>query len=166
VAASLGLAAWLAVAASPKAFVPVLAVGLLGALGTGVALVRPTVLGPALGVSAAAYAVLLLVDDPALDARAAGVATLLVVVGELVGWSRELAAPTTDEPGNAWRRPVWIAGAGIGSLAIGAVLLAVVDVARIDGLLVETVGALAALGAIVTLLRLARAPAGSSAREE
>lgn len=158
---SLGLAAWLALTASEVAFPVVLAGGLLGALGTGLALFWPSLLGPALGASAGAYAVLLVVDNPPLDARAAGVATALVVIGELVGWSRELAAPTTDEPGNAWRRPVWIAGAGIGSLAIGAVLLAVVDLAQVDGLLVELVGAVAALVAIVGLVRLARTPAGS-----
>ena len=65
---------------------------------------------------AARYAGLLAVDDPPLDARAAGVAAALLVVGELVGWSRELATTTRDEPGGAWRRPVWIARLGLGAL--------------------------------------------------
>ncbi len=153
---SSGLAAWLTLAASDDAFVPVLALGALGALGIVVATVRSAALGPALGASASAYAILLVVDDPPLDGRAVGVAAALVLVGELVGWSRELASPTMDEPGNAWRRPVWIAGAAGGALLVAAVLLAVVDLARLDGLVVEVFGALAALSLMVLVVVTAR----------
>lgn len=154
---SSGLAAWLTLAASDDAFVPVFVLGVLGALGILVAAVLPVVLGPALGASASAYAILLVVDDPPLDGRAVGVAASLVVVGELVGWSRELASPTTDEAGNAWRRPVWVAGAGSGALLVASVLLAVVDLARVEGLVVEVVGALAALSLLVLVVVNARA---------
>ncbi len=150
---------WLTLAASDSAALPVLAVGLLGALGTAIALWQAVVLGPALVASAGAYAVLLALDDPPLDARAAGVAACLLVCGELVGWARELATPTRDEPGNAWRRPVWIAGAGIGALGLVTVLLAVVDLARVEGLAIEAIGAVAALTALVAVVRLARTPA-------
>ena len=129
---------------------------MLGALGTGMALWRAVVLGPALVASAGAYAVLLAIDDPPLDARAAGVAAALLATGELVGWARELAATTRDEPGNAWRRPVWIACAGIGAVGLVTVLLAVVDLARVEGLAVEAVGAVAALAALLLTIRLAR----------
>jgi hypothetical protein len=142
----------------------VLAAGAAGALATAVALRLPTLLGPALVLSGGAYGLLLGVDDPPLDARAAGVAAALLVVGELVGWARELASTTRDEPGNAWRRPVWIAGAGIGTVGLVTVLLAVVDVAQVEGLAIEALGALAALAAVVVLVRMARpAPSGSSA---
>ena len=44
------------------------------------------------------------------------------------------------------------------------VLLAVVDVAQVEGLAIEALGALAALAAVVVLVRMARpAPSGSSA---
>ena len=134
-----------------------LSLGVLGTLGTGVALWRAVVLGPALVASAGAYAVLLAIDEPPLDARAAGVAAALLATGELVGWARELAATTRDEPGNAWRRPVWIAGTGIVAVGLVTVLLAVVDVARVEGLAIEAIGALAALAALVAVVRLARA---------
>ena len=132
-----------------------LVIGLLGALGTGLALWRPVVLGAALAASAGAYAVLLAVDDPPLDGRAAGVAAALLVTGELVGWARELAATTRDEPGNAWRRPVWIAAAGIGAVGLVTVLLAIVDLARVEGLAIEAIGALAALTALLLVRRSA-----------
>lgn len=134
-----------------------LALGALGALGTGIALWRAVVLGPALIASAGAYAALLAIDEPPLDARAAGVAAALIATGELVGWARELAATTRDEPGNAWRRPVWIAGAAIGTVGLVTVLLAIVDLAQVEGLAFEAIGAVAALTALVAVVRLARA---------
>ncbi len=138
-----------------------LAAGAAGALGTAVALRLAPLLGPALVLSGGAYGLLLGIDDPPLDARAAGVAAALLVIGELVGWARELASTTRDEPGNAWRRPVWIAGAGIGTVGLVTVLLAVVDVAQVEGLAIEALGALAALTAVVVLVRMARpAPVG------
>lgn len=151
---SIGLAVWLGVAASGAAAAPVFVAGLAGAGATAAAFVWPVVLGPALAASAAAYAVLLAIDEPPLDTRAAGVAAVLLVVGELTGWARELAG-TKDEPGGAWRRPAWIAGAGIGALALGWVVLAVADLTRVGGLAVEAVGALAALAALVVVTRLA-----------
>jgi hypothetical protein len=80
-----------------------------------------------------AYVALLVIDDPPLDTRAAGVAMALVVVGELVGWTRELIGATRDEPGNAWRRPAWIAGVGMGALGLAWGVLAVADLARVQG---------------------------------
>ena len=131
-----------------------LAVGLLGSLGTAAGLVRPSALGAGLVTSGSAYALLLAIDDPPLDTRAVAVAVSLLVVGELAGWSRELASTTRDEPGNAWRRPIWIAGLAMGALALTWLVLAAVDLARVEGLAVEAVGALAALAALVLVLRL------------
>lgn len=135
-----------------------LVAGLLGAGLIALALVWPALLGPGLGAVAGAYAILLVVDDPPLDSRAIGVAACLVLIGELSSWSRELRSATRDEPGNAWRRPVWIASLGIATVVVTAVLLAIVDLAQLDGLLVEVVGALAALVVLVALVRLARTP--------
>ena len=147
---------WLAVVANAGTWPAVLAVGLLGSLVTAAALVRPTLLGIALCVSAGAYALLLALDNPPLDARAAVVAVVLLVVGELVGWARELAGTTIDEPGGAWRRPIWIATGSLVALALAWGLLALVDFARVEGLAVEVVGALAALSALVLIRRVAR----------
>jgi len=88
--------------------------------------------------------------------RAAGVAAALVVVGETLGWARELAGRALDEPGNAWRRPGWIAAAGIGTLGLAWALLAVADLARVQGLAIEAAGALAALAVVLAAPRLAR----------
>ncbi len=137
-----------------------LATALLGALATAAAFVRPAALALALTASAAAYALLLTIDEPPLDSRAAGVAAALLVVGELSGWAQELAG-TTDEPGGAWRRPAWIAGAATGALALAWIVVAVADVARVEGLAVEAVGALAALAALVLVTRLAGGRGGA-----
>jgi len=154
-----GVAAWLASVASGEARGVVLLAGLAGAILTAGALVRPVLLGLALLASATAYALLLAIDEPPLDARAAGVAAALVVVGELVGWARELGSTTRDEPGGAWRRPIWIAGVAVGSLALGWATLAAVDLVRVEGLAVEGVGALAAVAALVVVWRAARGDA-------
>lgn len=154
---SLGLATWLALAASDEAAAPVLVLGLTGAVVTAAALIWPIVLGIALASSTGAYALLVAVDEPALDARAAGVAAALVAVGELVGWSRELAGPSLDEPGGAWRRPAWIAALATGTLLLAWALLAVADLVRFSGFAIEAVGALAALAALLVVRTLARA---------
>jgi hypothetical protein len=146
---------WLAVEASDDARGVVLLTGLVGAALTAVALVWPVVLGLALVASGGAYAALLVVDQPPLDTRAVGVAVALVVVGELVGWARELASTTQDEPGGAWRRPAWIAGIAAVALGVAWACLALVDVIRVEGLAVEVVGALAAVAALVLVRRSA-----------
>jgi hypothetical protein len=152
---ALGTALWLAVAASSDAVGAVTGLGLVGAALTGAAVARPIALGPALAALGGAYAVLLLIDEPPLDSRAAGVAAALVVIGELVGWARELVSATRDEPGNAWRRPAWIAGAGLGALGLAWAVLAVADLARVQGLAIEAVGAVAALAALMLARRAA-----------
>lgn len=157
---ALGTALWLAVAASGDSVTLVTGLGLVGAALTGCAAVWPVLLGPALAALAGAYVALLLIDEPPLDTRAAGLAMALVVVGELVGWARELGGATRDEPGNAWRRPAWIAGAGIGAFGLAWAVLAVADVARVQGLAIEAVGAVAALAALL-IVRRGTAPPGA-----
>lgn len=138
-----------------------LVLGAVGAALIATSVAWPMLLGPGLASIAGAYAALLLIDEPPLDTRAAGVATALVVTGELVGWARELTGATRDEPGNAWRRPVWIATAGIGALVLAWSLLALAELARFQGLAIEAVGAIAALVALLVVLRRA-GPGGAS----
>jgi hypothetical protein len=157
---ALGTALWLAVAASSDAVGAVVGLGLVGAALTGAAVVVPVVLGPALAALGGAYVALLLIDDPPLDTRAAGVAMALVVVGELVGWARELTGATRDEPRNAWRRLVRNAGIGMGALGLAWGVLAVADLARVQGLPIEAVGAVAAL-AVLLVVRRGLAPPGA-----
>lgn len=152
---ALGLVAWLTLDASDPATTPVLLVGLAGVVLVTVALAWPVVLGPALAALGGSYVVLLLIDDPPLDARAAGVAAALLAVGELAGWARELGGPTRDEPGGAWRRPIWIAALAATALGVAWLLLTVADLARVEGLAVEAVGALAALVAFLVVQRAA-----------
>lgn len=151
-----GLVAWLAIVASDVATPAVLASGLVGVTLLAAALRWPAALGAALAALGGAYAVLLVIDDPPLDSRAAGVAAALLVAGELAGWARELGGATRDEPGNAWRRPIWIAGVALGALAVAWALLALADLARVDGLAVEAIGAVAAVTALVVIRSAAR----------
>jgi len=157
---ALGTALWLGIDGSDDAAGLVIGLGLVGAALTAAAVVVPVFLGPALAAIAGAYVALLLIDDPPLDTRAAGVATALVVVGELVGWARELAGATRDEPGNAWRRPAWIAGVGMGAIGLAWGVLAVADFARVQGLAIEAVGAVAALAALLVVRRGMAPPGG------
>lgn len=155
-ALSAGLAGWLALEASEAMRWPVLAIALGGTAGTVVALVWPAALPGALVLPVAAYATILAADEPPLDGRSAALAALLVVVAGLVDWSVELRTTSADEPGGRWRRLLWIALWALAALALGGVLLAIVDLARAEGLAVEALGVLAALAAVGLLGRAAR----------
>ena len=58
------------------------------------------------------------------------------------------------------RRPAWIAGVGMGSLGLAWGVLAVADLARVQGLAIEAVGAVAALAALL-VARRGLAPPGA-----
>ena len=146
---------WLSVVASGAIRWPVLAVCLGGTAATAVALAWPVALPAALVLPAAAYAIVLEVDDPPLDGRAAVLAAALVVLAGLVDWSIELRTTSPDEVGGRWRRLLWIAVWGLCALALGGVLLALVDLARTEGLVVEAIGVVAALAAVGIIARLA-----------
>jgi hypothetical protein len=128
----------------------VLAVGLL--------LRVPTAVPAAIVLVGGEYALVLSIDDSALDTRAAVVAAGLLVIAELSYWSLELRAEITDEPGSYTRRLAVLALLALGALALSGVLLAVVDLAGREGLAVEIAGAAAAFAAVVLLWSLARRP--------
>jgi hypothetical protein len=162
VSVSLALTGWLALEAGTSARPVVLVAGLAGAGLVVLALVWPLLLAGGLALLGTSYAVLLAIDEPPLDARAAVVAAGLLVVSGLVDWSLELRTSTPDEPGGLWRRPFWVAIGAIATLGLGAALLAVVDLVRTEGIVVELLGTTAALAAVVLLVRLAGAQRGGA----
>jgi hypothetical protein len=131
------------------------ALGVAGAAAVAVALLVPYALVAGLSLLGGAYATLLAVDQPPLDARSTVVAAGLLVVAGLADWSVELRTTSPDEAGELWRRPFWVALGGIGTLALGGALLAIVDLARTEGIVVEAIGTAAALAAVVLVARLA-----------
>lgn len=149
-------AAWLALDAGPSARGPVAGLALAGLAAVPVATLWPPALTAVAAFPVAGYAALLVIDDPALDGRAAVLAAALVVTAGLVDWSIELRTTSPDEPGGRWRRPAWIAVAGIATVALCGALLAVVDLVHAEGAAVEALGAVAALAAVALLLALAR----------
>ena len=153
---AVGTAIWLAlVTERAGAGWLVLGLGLAGAAAVALALARPPALGAGLVLLTAGYGTLLAIDEPPLDGRAAILAAALIVVGELAAWSVELRTTSPDEPGGAERRLPWIALEGIGALAVTGAVLALVDLARTEGVVVEIVGAVSALATLVLVARLA-----------
>lgn len=142
-------------AAGDDETVPVLVLGVAGAGAlTAAMLLRLTALvGIAVGLLGGAYAVLLLVDDPALDIRAPLVATGAVVAWEFGAWSVELSAGPPLERGPAWRHVAWTALLAIGTLAAGLVVLLLADAVSVSGPIVDAAGVVAALAALLLAWR-------------
>lgn len=152
---ALALTGWLALEGGATARPPVLAAGLTGAGLVTLALLWPLLLAGGLTLLGGAYGVLLAVEEPPLDGRSVIVAAALLVVAGLVDWSVELRTTTPDEAGGLWRRPFWVAVGAIGTLGLGAVLLAVVDLVRTEGVVIEVLGTAAALTVVVLVVGLA-----------
>ena len=106
-----------------------------------------------------AYAVHLALDDPTLETPAPLLAAGLLLAAELAYWSLEERQNVRTEAREQLRRLTVVAALALGSLFVGAVLLAVADVARTRGLAVDLVGAAAAAGALLLLVLVARRPA-------
>lgn len=152
------LAAWPALSAGR-------AVGWVDGLGGGLAVLIlaaglrlqwPNTVPAAIGLLGLEYASFLALEDVPLDQRAPLYAAGLLAVAELSYWSLELRAAVTDEPGSHWRRAAFVAWLCLLSLALGAGLLALVDVGVGGGLALEALGALAAAGALAVIAALAR----------
>ena len=134
------------------------------AIGAGGAVVLALVLAarlPQLVAGAAvllggAYAASLSIGDDGVDLAAPLVAAGLLLACELAFWAYELRTTSPDEPGLLALRAAWLSLLGLGALAVGAVVVTLVGVARVEGLAVEAVGAAAALGIGLVLLASAR----------
>lgn len=103
-----------------------------------------------------AYAASLSIGDDGVDLAAPLVAAGLLLACELAFWAHELRTTSPDEPGLLGLRAAWLSLLGLGALAVGAVVVTLVGVARVEGLAVEAVGAAAALGIGLVLLAGAR----------
>ena len=123
-------------------------------LASGVVLRWPVLVPAALVALGGGYATLLGLEGGALDERAPLVAAALFVVAELAYWSLELRDAVADEPGAYARRLALVAALGLGALAVGAGLLAVVDAG--GGIGLEVVGAVAAVAALAIVALAAR----------
>lgn len=111
----------------------------------------------AIGLLGLAYALRLLAEEDALDERAPLVAGALIAVAELSYWSLELRESVAEEAGAHLRRLGLVAVTTLGALALGVVLLALVDGVRAGGLAVEAIGVAAAV-ATLALVALASRP--------
>lgn len=109
-----------------------------------------------LALLGAAYALILVVDEPPLDGRSAIVGATLLAVGELAHLSVEARSAVTEEAGATARRIASVAVLALLALALGGAVLAVVDLLRAGGIVIEVVGVAAAAGAVGLLVLAAR----------
>jgi len=124
-------------------------------LAAGLLLRIPAVVPAAIVLIGLGYSATLAVQDGALDARAPVIAAALFAAAELGYWSLEVRDAVADEPGAYLRRLGLLAGLALGTLALGQLLLALVDVSERGGIAIEAVGVVAAVAtlAIVALAR-------------
>lgn len=109
-----------------------------------------------LAVFGCAYSLILVIDDPPLDGRAAVVGAALLAIGELAHLSVVARSAVTEEAGAVARRVGTVAALVLAALAVGGALTALVDLLRTGGLAIEVIGTAAALGAIALLVAAAR----------
>ncbi len=157
--AGAGVGAWLAVIADDgylaRANVLLTAIALV-VLAGGLVLSIPFTVPVAIVFLGAEYVAIVGFETDTLDTRAPLVAGALLAVAELAYWSLELKLPVADEAGTSLRRVALIAGLVLGVLALGAVLLALVEAVSAGGPAVDMLGAAAALGALALLAFAAR----------
>ena len=117
---------------------------------------RPNPVVVPLALLGAAYAVILVLDDPPLDGHSIVVGAALLAAGELAYLSLETRSAVTEEAGAVGRRIAWVSVLVLLTLAVGGAVLAVVDLLRTGGLAIEFVGVAAAAAAVGLLVLAAR----------
>ena len=125
-------------------------------LAAGLALRIALALPVAVVILGSEYVALLGFESEALDTRAPVVAAALLAVAELGYWSLELRRPVADEAGTSLRRLGLLAALLVGVLALGVVLLVLVEAVSAGGPAVDLLGAVAAVGALALLALAAR----------
>jgi hypothetical protein len=155
-----GLAGWTAAFVAERDTVgwAALGIGMLGValLAIGLAARLTAAITAGLAVVGGMYGAALVVESAPLDRGAPIVAAALVLAAELAWWSLELRARIAPEAGSYLRTLALVLTLALGAYGLGAVLLAIVDVARTSGLVIEGFGAAAAaavLGAAVLVGR-------------
>ena len=118
----------------------------------GLALRLPAGVTTALVLIGGSYGVALAVENEPLDRAAPAFAAALLLCAELAWWSLELRERIAGEAGSQLRRLAFELMLAVGALALGGVLLAAVDVVRVEGLLVIALGAAAAAAALAVVL--------------
>lgn len=116
---------------------------------------KPAPVAGVLALLGAGYAVILILDDPPLDTRAAIVGAALLAIGELGYLSLEARAAVSEEAGAVARRVGSVAVVVLLALSLGGALVALVDLFRTGGLAIELVGTAAAVGTVGLLARAA-----------
>ena len=150
---------WLALAADAELLVRANVTGAVTAallLAAGLALRVALVIPVAVAILGTEYVALLGFEGEALDTRAPVVAAALLAVAELGYWSLELRRPVADEAGTSVRRLGLLAVLLAGVLALGVVLLALVETVSAGGPAVDLLGAVAAIGALALVALAAR----------
>ena len=104
---------------------------------------------------------MLVVESASLDRRAPVVAAALVLAAELAWWSLELRARIAPEAGSYLRTFARSLLLALGAYGLGALLLAVIDVARTSGLVIEGFGAAAAAAILAVALLVGRGRAAA-----
>jgi len=163
VATAAGLTGWLTLGAGPESSQPAAGLGAVAIflLVTTLVVGQPQPIAGSLALLGAAYALILVIDEPPLDGRSAIVGALLLAIGELAHLSIEARPGVTDDAGSAARRFAFVALLTLVALALGGAMLALVDLLRTGGLAIEVVGVAAAAGAVGLLVLGAReAPRG------
>ncbi len=117
---------------------------------------QPQPIAGSIALLGAAYALVLVIDAPPLDDRAAVVGGLLLALGELGYLSVEARSGVGEEPGSATGRVAFVAILTLGAVAVGGAMLALVDLLRTGGLAIEAIGVVAAAGAVGLLVLGAR----------
>lgn len=135
-----------------------LAVPALVSLAGGLALRRPAGIPVGIFLLGCAYALRLVAEEDALDQRAAVLAAALFATAELGYWSLEVQGAVAEEAGAHLRRLAHLAGMALGALALGILLLALVETVRAGGVAVEAVGVAAAVSTLALLALASRRP--------
>ena len=125
-------------------------------LAAGLTLRVAAALSVAVAILGSEYVALLGFEGEALDTRAPVVAAALLAVAELGYWSLELRRPVADEAGTSLRRLGLLAGLLVGVVALGVVLLVLVEAVSAGGPAIDLLGAAAAIGALALLALAAR----------
>jgi hypothetical protein len=132
----------------------------LALLALGLVVRAPQLAAGAVALVGGGYAAGLAADGAPLDTRAPLYAAALLLTCELALWSHALRTSTPGEAGMIARHAAWLGLLVLAALAVGAGLIALVDVARTDGAAIDALGAAAALALVAMLLRAARTPSG------